>query len=214
MSQDWVSNLYTTSTEADTTLSNMELMFATLKSVFSGATAPANQVAGQLWFDTTKKVLKNRNQGDTAWIGLMHGDTSQKIWVYRNSAMDGWAVDSSVSDKVLALKGGTTYTAGAATAGSWTISGLSDTGHTHGAGTYAGPNHAHTGTTDACASTVTPTGPDGYTVAHPSHTHTFTTANAGTGSVTGTSASATATVTTDGAWRPAAAVGTLQYLDL
>jgi hypothetical protein len=209
MSQDWVSNLYTTATEADTTLSNMELMFATLKSVFSGATAPANQVAGQTWFDTTKKVLKNRNQGDTAWIGLMHGDTSQKIWVYRNSAMDGWAVDSSVSDKVLALKGGTTYTAGAATAGSWTISGLDHT-HSHNHQWYnynAGTAHQSYDSGGSLTAITKNTQANDAVAANAEDAQKL-------GSDFYTDTDATSGGTHDGAWRAAAAVGTLQYLDL
>jgi hypothetical protein len=52
----------------------------------------------------------------------MHGDTSQKMWVYRNTAMAGWVVDSSVSDKVIAIKGGSQAykVSGGTTAGTWT----------------------------------------------------------------------------------------------
>lgn len=215
MSQDWIANLYTQATEADTTLSNMELMFATLKSLFAGAAAPANTVAYMPWGDSTKKVLKRRDDGDSAWFGLMHGDTSQKIWVYRNAAMEGWAIDSGVSDKVLALKGGATYTAGAATAGSFAVT---DSGHTH-ASTLAAPNHTHTlgtdaGTTGTADQPVVVSG--GYAfnssgagggVPRMSTTTGNPTVTALTGSIT----SGTAVIADI---RPAAAVGTLQYLDL
>lgn len=209
MSQDWTTNLYTTATEADTTLTNMELMFSTLKCAFSGATAPASQVPGQIWFDTTKKACKQRNQGDTAWVGLMHGDTSQKIWVYRNAAMDGWAVDSGVSDKVLAIKGGTTYTTGAETAGSWTVSGLAHT-HSHNHKWYdVDPAGAHdTWDTDGNPTAITKnTQANDAIVANSDEVQKLATESY-------TDLDATSGGTQDGTWRAAAAVGTLQYLDL
>lgn len=209
MSQDWTTNLYTTATEADTTLTNMELMFATLKSAFSGATAPASQVPGQIWYDTTKKACKQRNQGDTAWVGLMHGDTSQKIWVYRNAAMDGWAIDSSVTDRVLALKGGTTYTTGAATAGSWTISGLSAS-HNHQwyVNNADASNHE---TYDSGGTEVSV----GVTAENPNSRWSITPGQ-GTGARWNMDAytSNAGAAVSDATWRAAAAVGTLQYLDL
>jgi len=57
--------------------------------------------------------------------------------------------------------------------------------HSHAAGTYAGPSHTHTGTTDSQEATVEA---DGLGRATPTHTHTFTTAAGGTEAVTGTSA--------------------------
>jgi len=53
-----------------------------------------------------------RNSQNSDRIGLMHGDVSQKIWVYVNTNMSGWAIDSGVSDKVLSVKGGDTYVDG------------------------------------------------------------------------------------------------------
>lgn len=40
----------------------------TLQSCFSGATAPANPVAGQFWFDTSGGYLKQRNAANSAWL--------------------------------------------------------------------------------------------------------------------------------------------------
>ena len=221
MAQTYTADCFAGSHEAQTDLQNMENNFAALKSQFSGTSAPANTLAGMPWMDTTKKVLKYRNTADSAWYGAMHGDVSQKLWVYRNAAMDGWAVDSAVSDKVLALKGGSTYTAGAATAGSWTVSGLTVDGHTHGPGTFAGPSHAHT-LVDTGAGIygngdiIVANGGYVYVGAAGSGASPLTT-NTGTPSATavvGTSASGTGTASSDGTWRAAAAVGTLQYLDL
>ncbi len=132
MAQNWTDDVYAAGHVAATDLQNMENNFACLKSCFSGADAPSGQVAGMLWFDTDNYVTKQRNAGDSAWVGLMHGDSSQKIWIYRNAAMDGWVV-TTTGDYVLAAKGGATYTTGAAAAGTWT-----QPTHTH---TYA---HTHT----------------------------------------------------------------------
>jgi len=221
MSQVYTDDCFAGGHAGQTDLQNMENNFASLKSSFSGATQPSNVVAGMFWLDTTNVILKYRNSLNSEWFGVMHGDVNQKIWVYRNSAMSGWVVDSSVSDKVLALKGGSTYTTGAATAGSWTVSGLTVDGHTHGPGTFAGPSHAHTlvdsgsgiyGTGDAVVAYggyvyVAGAGPAAYQL----------TTNTGTPSATavvGTSASGTGTIPSDGTWRAAAAVGTLQYLNI
>lgn len=214
MSQTYTADCFAGSHEAQTDLTNMEANFAALKSMFSGASAPSNTLAGMPWFDTTKKVLKYRNNGDSAWVGVMHGDTSQKIWVYRNTAMDGWAIDGTVTDTVLALKGGSVYTAGAIVAGTWTIGGLTDSGHTHAAGSYAGPNHTHTATSGAPSATTAVNAEGATLVGSETHTHSITTGNPSATALTGTSASGTSTIASDASWRASAAIGTLQYLDL
>ena len=205
MSQDWVSNLYTTSTVADTTLSNMELMFASLFSCLSGTSAPASPVEGTLYRNTTNNSW--RGYTGAAWVGIMHGDANQKMWVYRDSAMDGWVVDSSVTDRVLGLKGGSYYTAGAATAGSW------DLAHTHTTGDHAlteaeMPSHTHTlnieiGTNWSTGGTAINEQGTGGTE--------FTSDSAGSGSAHNHGSTGSGLSTT---WRPSAAVGTLQYVDL
>jgi len=120
MAQDWTDDVFAAGHTGQTDLQNMENNFAAMKSLFSGAAQPASMAACHPWFDTTQHVLKIRDDGDSAWLGLMHGDTSQKLWIYRNAAMSGWAVDSGVTDTVLALKGGSVYTTGGASAGTWT----------------------------------------------------------------------------------------------
>lgn len=42
-----------------------------LRSLFSGATAPASPIAYQLWADTSAKVLKQRNAANSAWVDLL-----------------------------------------------------------------------------------------------------------------------------------------------
>ncbi len=124
MSQTWTDNSYELGHVGQTDLANMEANLMTLKSMFSGAAAPGSVAACHPWFDTTQHVLKVRNDTNTSWVGLMHGDTSQKIWIYRNTAMSGWTVDASITDRVIAIKGGSqAYNVnGGNTAGSWSYS--------------------------------------------------------------------------------------------
>ena len=130
MTQSWSDNPFQGDHAGQTDLQNMENNFACLKSLFSGSGQPSNPVAGMPWFHTSNGLLKVRNAANNAWYGVMHGDTSQRMWVYRNGAMSGWAVSGSATDRVLAVKGGGTYTTGGANAGTWTISGPSRNLHT------------------------------------------------------------------------------------
>lgn len=96
------------------------------------------------------------------------------------TARDGWTnVSATYSDKFMRINATPLTTGGADT-------------HTHSAGSYAGPSHTHTGTTDGGNNGVNDQGatntPPNSNDDH--HFHTFTTAAGGTGAVTGTSASA------------------------
>lgn len=236
MSQTYIADIYAGTHTAGTDMQNIENNFAALKSSFSGTTSPANAVAGQWYLDTTNYSMKYRNSANNAWYGVMHGDADQKVWVYRDSAMSGWVVDSSVSDKVLALKGGTTYTAGGGVAGSWTHGhannfSVSNTPHLHqvtnrvltinssdqyynSSGVLANMvNNANikefngtTGNTyyyQLWGGVVVPYESD-YVDAAPSlYTSSVTASSSLSGSITDNST-----------FRPAAATGTLQYMDL
>jgi len=229
MSQTWTDDVYASGHVGQTDLQNMENNFACLKSAFSGTTSPASPVDGTIWKDTTKKLLKIYN--GSSWIGIMHGDTSQKLWVYRNAAMDGWAIDATPSDKVLAFKGGSTYTTGGAVAGSWIFSGVTAQSHTH-----TGVSHNHnwynsSSDPNSNDQTYNSSGVGINFVKYGKNTSGWTamaaylssdanwpgyapgdsyTSNAGSGA-TGASGSLSVSGST---WRPAASVGTLQYLDI
>lgn len=220
--QTYNADVYSGTQVAGTSMQLVENNFAALKSSFSGTTSPSNTVAGQWYLNTINLSMKYRNVANNAWYGVMHGDSSQKIWVYRNSAMDGWVVDSSVSDKVLVAKGGTTYTAGGATAGTWQTVGhalteaeLASHGHSVNSG---GPTSitipSHTASDDSTNPVSTrPIKYEKtkysnlevswtYSVSAASHTHTATNTGGGASHDHGAT------------WRPAAAVNTLQYLSL
>jgi len=207
MSQTWVTNVYDSSHVADTDLGNMSDMFETLKSNFSGASAPTSPLAGQTWYDSDDYIMRMRLAAGT-WIGLMHGDTSQKIWVYRNTAMDGWAIDAGVSDVVTVLKGGSTYVTGGTTAGGWTISGLT---HSHTVN-----SHNHVVKSEVIGVTTSYAGPPGGWDSGSSNVLCVTgvLTHNHTGSTENTSPTTTSSGASDGNWRISGAVGTLQYLDL
>lgn len=150
MSQTWNSNTYQGDHVVSTDMVNIENNFATLKSMFSGGSAPANPVAGMPWFHTTNKILKIRNNANSAWLGLLYGTTSLKVWIYANVAQDGWVIDSGVTDSILALKGGAqAYNiSGGGTGGTWTqpshtLLASEIPAHTHGSAgshTHSFPN--------------------------------------------------------------------------
>ena len=209
MSQVYIDDCYASGHTATTDLQSFENNFAALKSSFSGPTAPSNPVAGMLWFDTTKKLLKGRNNANGAWLGIMIADASHKIWVYRNTAPDGWVIDAAITDVVCALKGGSYGATGGAQVGTWTqpdhtLTAAEIPAHDHSA---AGA-HVHniptvvSGTGGAgVMSTLGGEAGAGYSAdSNGSHTHT--------------SVGSSGAHNHGSAYRPAAAVGTLQYMDI
>jgi hypothetical protein len=212
MAQNYTIDVYDSTHTAATDLQNIENNFAVLKSSHSGASTPSNTEAGMLWADidsgaSNELVLKVRDDGDASWFGLLHGDATHIILVYRNTALDGWAIDASASDRVVAVKGGGTYTTGGANAGSWTISGL--TNDSQGSHSHAMATSGLETDYDNLKDVVLSGGMLKVTV--------------GTGSQaalplltddTDTYAAHTHTVSSDGTWRVSAAVFTMQYLDM
>jgi hypothetical protein len=217
MSQNYTDDSYNLSHTGTTDLQNMENNFAALKSSFSGASAPSNQVAGMLWFDETDKNLKVRNFGSSAYLAVFYGNALNKIWMYSNTASDGWSIDAAVVDVVLSLKGGSqAYNAtGGSQAGSWTqpnhtLVSTEVPVHTHSLGANGG--HAHTVNIEVGTTGVS--GGYGSIVGNSNHqskaaatistvgNHSHTIGNSGSGGPHNHGAT----------YRPAAAIGTLQYL--
>jgi len=232
MTQTFTDDCFAAGNVGQTDLQNMENNFQCLKTSFSGAAAPSNLLAGMLWFDQTKIVMRYRNTGNSAWLGIFHGDTSQKIWLYRNAALSGYAIDSGVSDRVLALKGtGGLYNVSGATVAGETWANLkahTHTGpsHTHPLGSMAGPNHTHTLATSGTMASIVAQDKivvsggflysktsDGGTLDVVTSTTGNPTATALTGAMTADGTAASGGQSTSDV-RPAAAVGTLQYLNL
>jgi hypothetical protein len=194
MSQTWTDNSFQADHAYDTDMANIEANLITLKSNFSGFSAPSNPAAGQNWFDTTQKLPRFRDQADSAWLAYLTGSADQKLWLYRNDSDDGWSIDATITDRVLALKGGAQAynVAGGNVAGTWTqpdhtLTEAEMPAHDHGGG-YLGadglgaPDYPGGGSPASAIEIDT----DGEDTAH-NHGSTY---------------------------RPAAAVGTLQYPDI
>lgn len=179
MSQTWDASAPVKTNDWDDDILAMKNKFDSLQSSFSGTSAPTSPVIGQLWADTTDDIMKVRNFAGTGWDASLHGDSSCKIWIYRNDTNVGMVIDATVSDRVLAIKGGSNaYNVnGGNTAGTWTQT-------------------ANTWTTQTSTADVTINIGAATDVSTDGHNHSVT---AGAQS---------------GVWRPAAAVGTMQYPDL
>lgn len=222
MSQTYTDDVFAGTHAAKTDMQNIEYNFAAIKSSFSGTTAPSNIVGGMPWHDSTAR--KVRNYLNTAWLVSLLGDASQKMWVYRNGTCEGWLVDSSVTDRVLAVKGGSSSynVAGGVTGGAWAISGLSVSAHVHAMSAHV--HKIYDETTGYFYNSVgtavqrTASGNDFYGLPNTGNhvlagiTDDIYTDDALVSAVN--TGSATPTASHTGAWRPAAAVGTLQYPDL
>jgi hypothetical protein len=140
-------NTYAGGDVAATNLQQIENNFEYLRTNFLGAAAPADPgggLEGVIWRDNNKDILKVR--GASGWLGIFACDNPSNngvVPLYRNTAIEGWAVDSGVTDKVIALKGGAqAYNTNAGSvAGSWTISGI--TVSNHASHTHTVNNHSH-----------------------------------------------------------------------
>ncbi len=235
MSQVWDDNTYALTDVGTTNLQAIENNFAALKTSFSGAGAPAS-AAGQLFFDTTKKLLKVRDQANGAWLGIMAGDATYKMWVYVNAAGDGWVVDSGVTDTILAIKGGSDAynVSGGAAGGTWTQPNHTHTGpsHTHGVTGIGSHNHKWYNSEGSSSDDKT-WNSSGAAVVFDSQGHssdvdylklengqnngpedawTSNATSSGTTDAGGTAA--TGNGATAATWRPSASIGTLQYMDI
>jgi len=161
----------------------------------------------------TMPYFRQESNGNT--IRILIGDASAKFWMYRNSTSPGFVIDATVTDRVLAFKGGSdAYNVnGGNQAGTWT-----QPSHTH-----SGPSHTHTG--------------DAHTHTGGAHTHTWSgssagqygavidqtlmvssgavaTSSGGGGSTSASGTGSTGSGATAATYRPYAAVGTLQYPDI
>jgi hypothetical protein len=213
MSQTYTEDCFAAGHTGLTDLQNMENNFHCLKTLFSGSSAPANSTGGMPWFDTGKKILKLRNSTNGAWLGIHYSSTVPRFWVYGHNAEDGWVVDTTVSDRVIAIKGGSNaYNANGGTLqGTWTFSGATAVSSTH--------NHKWYGIGSTVADDF------GFDASGNGYAITITQKSEGIG-ISASTGDVVATdlytdndahshaLTHDATWRPAAAVGTLQYLDL
>lgn len=203
MSQTFTDNCFDGGNAYSTDLANMEANFTTLKTMFSGSSAPGSPIVYQPWADTSSKLLRYRNSADTAWVGVMASDAYQQVWFYLNAAINGWVINPLAYDRLLALKGGSIYVDGGKIAGSWTFDAFS---HNH---KYLGESGSkqrtfNSGGTEIDMSYVSSTNPPVM----------WAKAWAGDGYDAPCSDCYTGDAVYSSSWRPAAGVGTLQLLDI
>lgn len=231
MAQNFTDDCFAAGHAGLTDLQNMENNFQCLKTLFSGSSAPTDSTAGMPWFDSAKKLLKVRDSTSGSWLGVMYASTAPRFWVYANAAGDGWIVDSSVGDRVISIKGGSNaYNANGGTLqGSWTISGVTIAGaanHVHqwyneiASAVTSDQTYNSSGTAITLPSGSGKTEADKFIaisrpIVYANEQLSTVTYNYYLGDAyTSTGAAGGSTVVSDATWRPAAANGTLQYLDI
>jgi hypothetical protein len=180
----------------------------------------------KLWYNS---VLKMRIGNGGVFTVSIPSDT--KMYFYENAAPTGWTYDSAVTDKVLAVKGGSqAYNRnGGGTAGTWTQPNHTHTGPNH---THSGPSHSHgpgslsgpvpisgyAGVADATGlwTTLQTNNTGNYTRATASPTLTLNggaSAAAGNGNTGSAGTGSTGNGATAATYRPAAAVGIICQKD-
>ena len=189
-------------------LMKIEANCEALKSCRCANNHTSSPVTGELWGDYLNKILRVYDGSD--WQGLMHADESCIIWVYRNDTLDGWVQHTQVdlTDCLLAVQGGSTYTtAGTIQGDAWSGGGI-NTEHNHSINSYsASPDTFKLYNMNSELSDTKRI-----------QLYTFFGHNSvgpkATDTLEGLTNAYTTKWGTGSGWRPKAAIGTLQYLDL
>ena len=131
MAQDYYDDCYDDDKYFYSEMDKIEDNFLAIKTNFSGASAMTDSAQRSVepfmaWGDTVNKVLRFRSAGDDEWFGHMHADDTCKIYVYRGGdTLDGWIVDdaSDIQDCVIAVVGDSSdiYNTGGDVTGDWSI---------------------------------------------------------------------------------------------
>jgi len=224
LSQNFTDDVYSSGHVAATDLQNIENNFAAIKSGFSGSASPSNPVAGMRWCDTTNLIPRLRDSSNAAWLAFLTGDASQKLWIYRNDSVEGWAVDATVTDVCLAVKGGSqAYNVnGGNLAGSWTQPNHGHTANSHNHKWYDSGGATSTDHTynSGGGQIELPTTNKNASLSNVKYfTPSVATGISGTSNAFGDSWTNNETVTINGSapastYRPRAAIGTMQYPDI
>lgn len=121
--QNFASNLFEMTNDAENDMTVIENALYSVKSSFSGPSAPSAE-QGQLWYDTTRSLLRHRGATNN-WRGVIAGSASFKIWVYANAAEEGFDEDVTHGDRVIALRGGSAAYSAWGDQSGWQITNLS-----------------------------------------------------------------------------------------
>lgn len=98
MAQTYTTDPYNSAHVVATDMTEINQNFAALKSAFSGATTPANTVAGQWWYDTTAHILKVRNEANSAWLSVWDLANNKPIIANLSDEITGAMISSAIKD--------------------------------------------------------------------------------------------------------------------
>lgn len=104
----------------------------------STASSPSSSLSGDLFmFQRSGTNYKIRFDQISVPSGTI-------MWFYRNTTIDGWTIESSAPDTVLAVKGGSEYVNGGVTGGTWQQEGVNGGSPGGGLSISQMPRHDHT----------------------------------------------------------------------
>ena len=98
MAQDYTTDPYNSAHVVATDMGEINNNFAALKSAFSGATTPANTVAGQWWYDTTAHILKVRNETNNAWLSVWDLANNKPVITNLSAEITGAMIAAAIKD--------------------------------------------------------------------------------------------------------------------
>lgn len=96
MSQTW--NVPVSNSDAEATaFTKVSDALASLRSMFSGTTAPTSTVAGMLYYNTSDKCVYQRNSADSAWVRVFAAGENNAVLC----GGDDWGAVSATTTKFL-----------------------------------------------------------------------------------------------------------------
>jgi hypothetical protein len=160
-------------------------------------------VSALVWDSTDERRMLYDESTELIWISDntewkspgIHSDipSTTEMWIYANGAPDGWTINGTPSDQMLAVKGGSTYITGGTAAGSFTMP-----NHTHNMNSHV---HSASGTTGSNSPGANYEDGDQGTIGVRNHTHGFNI------STTAPSPGSTASDGAETGYRPESTVG-------
>ncbi|MCG8638488.1 MAG: hypothetical protein MI862_02070 [Desulfobacterales bacterium] len=126
MAQTYSDNCYAPNSSPQVDMPLVEQNFAALKSSFSGASAPANSVAGMWWYDTGTHILKIRNRTNSAWQNVWDLAKNKPVITNLSNEITAPMINSALKSPIAGVEGLRTLGVGAKQACAGNDSRLSD----------------------------------------------------------------------------------------